>query len=227
MKQLLLLLALPAVLLAACTHTNRLAQFKINGASALYRTTMSSDAASAIAVIESPSKSTESNIITAIGSVIVSAEAEQKLARAMNSDSLAESVGNGIKQSTADYLGIRSVAGMAENPDLIIETELTDCKLLSSSIGLAIHVTGNSRIIDRRTGQIVWENSESHDVPISETYLAAIAPRGVRSGVSIFNAIQLLTLSEQEIRLVVQAAAKDAGREIGETLREDVADLHK
>jgi ABC-type uncharacterized transport system auxiliary subunit len=228
MKRLLLLLILPfAVLLGACGHTNQLAKFNINGQKALYRASISSDAASSVAVIESPNDNTALGVAAAIGSVVVSNEGRQKLERAINPDSVAQSVSAGIRQATREYLSIQPVGDISQNPDLIIETEVTDFKIVSSSAGLHVRVRGNSRIIDRKTGEIIWENAESHTVPISETYLAAIAPQAISSGVSIFNSVKLLTLSEDQIRAVVNSAATDAGKEIGETLREDVAEMHK
>lgn len=226
MKYLSLLLV-SALLFTACGHTNRLAQFKVNGRSALYRTTVSVDAAASLAVIEPPSKNTAVDIAATIGSVILSDQSRRKLERAINRDQLGGAVGNGMRQATADYLGIKAVGDIGENPELIIETTVTDCKLFSNSAGLWMRVSGESRMIDRATGQIVWENSETHTVPISETYLAAVAPRGIASGASIYNAVQFLSMSEEEIRKLLVGAAGEAGREIGETLREDVAELSK
>jgi hypothetical protein len=225
----LLLVALfpMAFLVGACGHTNQLAQYNVVGKTALFRSFSASDAASGISVVESPSKNTAVEIIAAIGSAIVSDQSRRKLERAFNGDSVAHGISQGIRNATADYLSVRPVQSMADDPDLIIETELTDCKLVSSSLGIAMQVRGKSRVIDRRSGTIVWDDAESHTIPLSETYLAAIAPKAVSSGVSIFNAVQLLNLEEEELRLVVTTAAVDAGREIGETLREDVADLNK
>ncbi len=219
---------LPFVLfLGACGHTNRLAQYDVAGKTALFRSSARSGATSGAAVIESPSKNSATEVLAAIGSVIVGDQARKKLDRAINGDSIAHAISQGIRTSTADYLNIRSVDGAGSDPDFIIETELTDCKLVSSSFGTSLRVRGNSRMIDRRSGAIVWEDAESHTIPLSRTYAAAFGPKVVSSGVSIFNAVQLLSLEEEEIRAVVDNAAMDAGREIGETLREDVADMNK
>lgn len=226
MKRLLFLAALSAIVLVSC-HTNRLAEFNVRGKSALYRTTISSSAAQALAVISPPSDNAVVNIATAIGSAVLTAESQKKLVRAMNGDTLTHAVGLGIRQSTAEYLSIRAVDDVAENPELMIETELTDCNLVSTSAGLGLNVRAKSRMIERRSGRLIWDNAETHIIPLSQTYLAVLGPRGVQTGMSIFNAIQLLNLSEEELRTVIAAAAKDAGREIGETLREDVADLHE
>jgi hypothetical protein len=229
MKRFFLLLTLipMAALIGACGHTNQLGKYNIAGKTALYRASISSDAASSIAVIESPSDNTALGVVSAIGSVIVSNEGRQKLQRAINPDSVAQSVARGIRQATHEYLSIQPANDIAQNPDLIIETEVTDFRIVSSSAGLHVRVNGNSRIIDRATGEVVWENDESHTVPLSETYLAAIAPQPISSGISIFNSVKLLTLEESEIRAVVNSAAVDAGKEIGDMLREDVAELRR
>lgn len=228
MKRFPLYALLPLLLVAgACGHTNKLAQYNLSGRTALFRTTIAGDAASSIAVIQPPNDNTTVGVIAAIGSVVVGIDGQKKLSRAINSDTISRSISLGVREATADYLSLKSVGEISDNPEVLVETELTDCKLVSASAGLVISVNGKSRLIDRRTGTVVWENSESHTVPVSQTYLAAIAPRAISSGFSIFNAVQLLTLTEDEIRAIVNMAAKDAGREIGETLREDVADLHK
>jgi len=228
MKRFLVLMLLPVVLfLGACGHTNQLAKFNINGRTAIYRATMSGDAASSLAVVESPSDNTTLGVISAIGSVVVSNEGRQKLEKAINPDTVSQSVAAGIRQASMEYLSIRPVTDFSQNPDLIIETEVTDFKIVSSSAGLHVRVQGNSRIVERQSGEVIWENSESYTVPLSETYLAALAPQAISSGVSIFNAVKLLNLSEDEIRKVVNSAATDAGKEIGETLREDVAEVNR
>jgi hypothetical protein len=216
-----------ALLLGACGHTNNLAKYNVAGKSAYFRTIVSGDAASAFSSVENPAHNTITEVLAAVGSVIVTDQAHRKLERAINGDSIARAISNGTQQATSDYLSLHPVQSMADDPDIIVETELTDYRLVSGSLGMAVEVKGESRMIDRRTGRIIWDNSESKTIPLSETYLAALGSRPVRSGVSIFNAVRLLSLSEEEIRQVVDNAATDAGREIGETLREDVADLGK
>jgi len=226
-KRFLLIGTIPLVLLfGACGHTNKLAQYDVAGRTALFRSFTVGGAASGVSVVESPARNTTMEIIAAIGSVIVSDQARRKLEQAFDGDSIAHAISLGIRNATADYLRIRPVQSMADDPDLIIETELSRCRLVSGSVGIVLHVDGKSRVIDRRTGVVVWDDSESHTIPLSETYLAVIAPKPVSSGASIFNAVKLLTLTDEELRTVANNAAMDAGREIGETLREDVADLH-
>lgn len=215
-----------ATLITGCGHTNNLAKYNIAGKTALFRV-YSSTTGSSVAVVESPDNSSIiADIATAIGSGILSDQAQRKLQSAVIPDSITASVAKGMWAAATDYLGLRPVNSIADDPDLIIETELTDFKLVSGSAGIVARVRATSRIIDRRTGGLVWDNAESHNIALSNSLPGLLGPDVVRTGVGVFNAIQLLNLSEDEIRRVINGAAEIAGREIGETLREDVADLH-
>jgi hypothetical protein len=167
----LLLLILPCVvLLGACGHTNQLAKYNISGRTALFRSFASGDAASSVSVIESPSQNTVGKVIAAIGSAITSDQARRKLERAINGDSIAHSISSGIRNATADYLSIKPVEGIVNDPDLIIETEVTEYNLVSTAAGISMRVRGTSRVIDRKSGDVVWDDAESYTVPLSETY---------------------------------------------------------
>jgi hypothetical protein len=220
-------LLLAAVLLAAgCGHTNNLAKYKVAGSTALFRA-YSSGSAEAFAGIRNPSdKNIITGILAALGSGIISQEGRKKLDRAIDPDTIANAVALGMTQATSDYLGVRPVASIADDPEFLIETELTDYKLVSVAEGLFARVRGKSRMIHRKSGAVVWDNAEAYNVPLSSTYLASLAPSAVASGISIYNAVQLLQLSEEEIRKVINEASMQVGREIGETLREDVAEIN-
>jgi hypothetical protein len=217
---------LAAFFFVACGHTNNLARYDVVGKTAIYRSYAGEGAASSIVVIESPSESsTIADVAAAVGSVIAGAEGRRKLQDAIDVEAIAASVARGIQQSTEDYLRMRAVGSMAEDPDFIIETNVERYEIVSTTLGMCARVSGESRMIDRKTGGIVWENSESHTIPLSETWVALAGPQAVRSGVGIFNAVTLLGLSAEELRKVINEGAAGAGREIGEELRDDVADM--
>lgn len=216
-----------AALLIGCGHTNNLAKYDVAGKTALFRT-YSSTSGSSLAVVESPDhESVVADIAAAIGSGIMTDQARRKLRNAVQPDSIMAAVSKGMIDAATDYLALRPVKEIADDPDLIVETELKEFKLVSSTAGIHAHVRAKSRIIDRRTGGLVWDNTESHNIALSNTIPGVFGPDVVRSGVGVFNAVQLLNLSEDEIRAVINGAALVAGREIGETLREDVAELHE
>jgi len=222
----LLALLLLAVAVGGCGHTNNLAKYNVQGGTALFRAYASGSAGS-YAHVESPAKhNTVLSILAAIGSGIVSDQGRKKLDDAINRDSIATSVAKGMRQATTDYLSITAVDSISQNPDFIIETEVTDFDVVSGSWGLSMHVRAKSRMIDRKTGSIIWDDAESHTVPLTHTFGAAFAPNAVSSAASIYNAVELLSLSEEEIRSVIDQAAAQAGREIAETLREDIAEMH-
>jgi hypothetical protein len=225
MKPILMTLA-AAMLLAACGHTNNLAKYDLKDGTVLFRASARGNAASSHVVIESPTKDAAGEVAAFVGSLIVGSQGRDRLERAVNGDSIALGVARGMEQATVDYLKLRPVSSIAENPTFIVETELTDYALVSTTLGMCVRVTGRSRMIDRASGGLVWENSETHTVPLTETYLAVAAPRVARSGVSIFNAFSLLALDDEELLRVINAGAAEAGREIGEELREDIADMN-
>lgn len=217
-------LPLFALILVGCGHTNRLVEYPVNGKKALYREYVDPDSPDSWVIVESPSENTAVSIIAGLGSIIASDQARRKLDRAVSGDSVAKYLGEGIFQATTEYLSIRPVQSIDDDPDLIIETEVKEYKIISTSTGLAVYSRGESRIIDRRTGVTVWENSEGHAVSLSNTFLAPLGGRAISSGASIFNAVQFFAMSEEDIRNVVGNACVATGREIGDVLREDVSD---
>lgn len=219
----LLSVILSSAFIVGCGHTNNLAKYDVAGKTATFRA-YSSTTGSATTAVDSPDdESTVANIAAIIGSGILSDQGRRKLQRAINTDSIAQSVARGIWSSSTDYLSLRAVE---KDADFIVETELTDFKLISTSSGLRARVCAESRMIDRRTGGLVWEDSEAHNITISNTWVASLGPDVVQTGASVFNAVQLSNMSEEEIRTVINQAAEQAGKEIGETLRKDVAKMH-
>lgn len=217
------------LILTGCGHTNNLASYDVVGKKALFRSVVTTKGGARTAV-SSPS-SGNGNIIadiaTAAGSQLMSDQAEQKLRDAINVDSIAAGVAAGMLSSSIDYLSMTPVESMSDDPDYIIETELQEFTISSSAAGLQARVCARSRMIDRRTGGLVWDDSEAHTVDISQSFIAAFGPAPVATGAGVFNAVKLLNMSEEEIREVMAMAGQLAGREIGETLREDVAELHE
>lgn len=219
-------LTLAVVLLTGCGHTNNLAKYSVAGSTALFHASARGGSASSHVLVESPSDNAIAEVAAVVGSLMIGSEGHNRLERAIVADSVAAAVARGTQQAAVDYLSIRPVATIEENPTYIVETELTDYALVSTSLGMHVRVTGRSRMLDRATGGLVWENSETYTVALSETFLLGIAPRIARSGASIYNAVQLLRLSDEELQRVVNEGAEQAGREIGDELREDVAELH-
>src|SRR2546428_7620443 len=110
------LIALAAAIAAGCGHTNNLAKYNVAGHTAYYRTSTAGDAAGSFAWISSPSDNLVAQAVTAVGSEIVGDQARRKLERAVNRDSIAHSVERGMVQATSDYLMLKPVESMEQNP---------------------------------------------------------------------------------------------------------------
>jgi len=217
---------LPLLLLGiGCGHTNNLARYDLGGHTAYFRTMVTGSPGSSIAV-DNPSEHWAGDIAAIVGSIVLSDQASDKLAKAINADSIALALGRGVQQSTIDYFALRPVASLADGPEYLVETELTEYQLISTAEGIGAQVCGTARIIHRATGAIVWEDSENRTVPLTVTTSTGDG-KEERSARSATNASLLLSLEEEELRRVINDAALTVGREIGDTLRDDLAELNE
>ncbi len=214
-------LVLGALALASCGHTNNLGSYKIKGTTASYRSLVESGAMKSSAQMTGDTAASAlTNVAASIGSDAASRQTEQKIASAISSDSLARFFANGMRQSTRDYLQLR---GVQDNGQYIVESVLQEFSVNSSSSGVNATVRGTSRIIERSTGKIVWEDQETNTVPLRSTPATGSTVSAALA--SAFNAAQLVDLSVPEIRTVLINSADEAGKQMAETLRSDVANL--
>ena len=213
------------IALASCGHTNNLAKYNIKGSSATYRSSVAAGAMKSSAAVDPGSPSAVTSIAASIGSDAASKAAEEKIIHSISPDSLAAAFAAGIVHSTHDYLQLRTSGDVNGNAtgNYIIESVLEEFSVNSSSTGVTATVRGTSRIIDRVTGAIVWEDEETNTVPLRSTPTTGHPVSDALA--SAFNAAQLADLSEAEIHNVLASSADEAGRQLAETLREDVAKL--
>ncbi len=210
------------VLLASC-RTNNIAQYPLNNRTVLYRTTVAGDAAETHMHISSPSGNTFSEIFTTLGAGIAGVEAERKLRRAINADSLAANLTLGVENVLRTYFNTRTASSPADTPSYVVEIQLEKYELRSGEHGVYAAVSGSTRILQTGTGKLIWENCESVNIPLRHTHTGRLAGRSVGTAISIFNASELLSMSDEELAQVMQEAAEEAGRDLGEELREDAA----
>jgi hypothetical protein len=215
------------MLLASCGHTNKLAQYNVKGETASFRSFASGSAANSEVRIENPDMGAGFGLLQKAVSSASDDEGFKKLQRATNGDSIAAAVSLGVRQAMVDYLTIKPVANGSNESSLIVETEVTDYKLIASSSGTSVNVMAKARVIDRKSGDVIWENEESRTVQMSDTYFATVAGGSMVPGASIANTARLYAMSEQQMRDAIHGTARDAGKEIGNVLREDVAELNK
>ncbi|MBI3258510.1 MAG: hypothetical protein HYZ54_03380 [Ignavibacteriae bacterium] len=229
-----LLLVCYSFLGTGCGHLNKLSSVKFRNSSVYSDYQLSADAArgivclgyiSAKPIVKDSSHTFGQiiNTIGTIGSTIATSSVESKIARSVSPDSLAWSVASGFEQILERYASVRPVNSIQANPEFIVETLLEHYELSSTQFGVYANVEVTSRIIERSTGKKVWGNSESKTIELSN-----ISPAGVFSPISrsvsgIVNMVQILSMSDEEVKGVLLAAAAEAGRKMGETFREDIS----
>lgn len=213
------------IILTSCSHTNNLSKYKVAGAPVIFRVS-AKEGGSAYSSVSSPSKNVIVEIVSAVGSGVASELAQKKLNRVVNPDSIAMFISQGMKFAMIDYLNIKPVKDMSENPEYIVETKLTKYQIISNEYGLSANACGNSRIIHRSTGAIVWEDDETHSFTISDTWLAIVAPNVVKTGTSVMNAVKLNSMKDEDLSKIIDMTGIEVGKKIGETLRNDISKMY-
>jgi len=215
-------LFLCCIIAIGCGHTNKLAQYNLRSQRVALRA-HSATVGGATSDIVSGSRNLLGDITASLGSGAISNNTAEKLNRAANADSLAMRIARGFNEAAISYLSVIPTKRESES-DYIAETLLQSYNLSSDSTGINAHIQALSRIIQRSTGTIVWEYGTSRNIALASTSSTNANGRAIMSAV---NAATLASMSESEIAEVFNGAALEMGHDIGETLREDVADLAK
>lgn len=219
-----LLCAFGALLALSSCRTNNIARYPVKDQKILYRTSVAGDAAETHVHITSPSSNPVSVIITDIGAGIASIETQAKINRAINPDSLGNGLTSGVQDVLQTYFGARTVTSPTDAPAYIIEVTLEKYQIHSGDHGLYAHVKGEAKIYEAGTAKLLWETDESATVPLNRTGSYS-GRRGIaETAAGIFNASELVSMSDEELRDVLIRAAADVGRLIGDQLKEDIAD---
>ncbi len=236
-NRLFVLLCIASALLSiGCGHINKLSTVKFKTSVVYSEYKIIGDAARGVVcignelanpIINDSSKGVMRSVINSvgtIGSAIATSSVESKIARSVSPDSLAWSVASAFERSLEMYAAIVPVLSLDEKPDFIAETLLERYELSSTQSGVFAKVSITTRIIERGTGTLIWENSESKTIGLSNLSPAGVhTPIGRRIG-GIMNMIQILSMSPENVRGVLLAAATEAGRKMGETFREDISE---
>ncbi len=219
---------LTGLLLFGCGHINELAKYNVSGKGFLFREYTNPAAKTIQVTTENSSNNNKKknavlSVLTNIGSSIITSDVKDKIQNSINTDTLNSYISNGLKKALITYLNIQPVASLKDNPQFIVETTLNKCELVSMNQGVFVRVHAKSRIINRRNGNIIWENSEYETAPVGKSNYAG----NINSNKNInkaINVIQLAALPKKEIRNVVYQAAITVGIIMGDTLRKDVAE---
>jgi hypothetical protein len=217
------LLIILSVFQIGCGHTNNLSSYDITNKKIYFKQRTNADAINTDAFIPSPSPNPLVNVVAAVGSAVVSDKAHQKLDRALDPDSLALHLANGLRSSMSETIRFRTVNSLDDDPDLICETVLEKYELESSSNNISIRVAGKTRLTSRENGKIIWEDCDSKRVTLRDSYYSLLLPAELNTAMGAMNAVRLLELPEDELRSIFMRAADNTGRELAETIRKDYA----
>lgn len=218
--RIVLLCAVGALLALSSCRTNDIARYPIKDQNILYRTTVAGDAAETHVHITSPSSNPISVILTDIGAGIAGIETQAKINRVINPDSLGLGLTAGVQDILQTYFGARTVTSSTNSPAYIVEVYLEKYQIHSGDNGLYAQVRGQAKIYQAGSARLLWETDESTSVPLSRVGTSS----GRRSVAGIFNASELISMSDEELRSVLIQAAEEVGRRIGNQLKEDIAD---
>lgn len=232
MKNLFVLL-ITGFLIAGCSHTNELAKFNVNGSSMLYKEFVGRDAGTI--QIAYPKSGTQTNkkedkgildAIASIGTELLNADKTSDIKEWVDTRAIAEDLSYGMENNLKEYINVKRANSIDDNPAFIVETTLERCVLNVTDNGVTLQVQSYVKILERGTGSLVWEDSESETVPINyDAYGSSNKKTSTES--KILTAVQLNSLSKKEVNACIEAAVQSVGRLMGETFREDLAEASK
>jgi hypothetical protein len=220
---------LPVILLgfSGCgTHINRFASFKLTNKNFMFRQYVNPDLTRVN--VDIGENYFDDNLVTVIlsnvGGAIAESSVREKINNAINPDSLAYSISEGVSEGLKTYFYANIVESLDENPQYIAETRLERFRIVSNTSGIYAVIDTRVIISDRGTAKTVWENTECSNVPIGDVIYDFTCNRYVRTTKGIINAVRLMQMSEDEIRAAVNIAAEESGKRQCDRLREDIAD---
>ena len=212
----------------SCTHINEIPKYNLEYKNFLFKYRTNPAPASVYVDINTSYESSNPLVIilSGIGSAYSEGEIREKLENAVNADSLAYSISEGLKDGLNTYYKINIVKSLDEDPQFIVETRLDKFRLFSNSYGIFANVNCTVLIIDRYSANTVWENSENSTLPINDVFITCGETTLIRTTTSIINAVRLMNMSSEEIKLAISNSVREAGEKQSDQLREDIANKY-
>lgn len=236
--KLLIIILITAGLAFSCGHTNNLAKYDIASKQIYFEEEVAPSASRVVITDEydddyDGKKKKEStadivkDIALAASKGVLTAQLEEKLDKAADSREITNSISAGVESAMVKYLMIKPALVLGNSTEYITTIRLEECKIISTESGLYLKVNAKCTIIHRPSAGLVWEDSESESVrlrvnPGSTSKKDDDAAKTISV---ITGQINMASLSEEEIRSAILDAAKEVGREIGNTLRDDVREM--
>lgn len=231
MNKIILILSAFIIVFTGC-RTNNLENYDLNRKKIFFEEVVASDARRVEIHNDTPPSSSEkkkstgekiADIAVSIGNIIVSSDAEDKLIRAVNPDSVAFAVSDGVSSTLRKYLMVEPVWKLDDDVEFVATVTIEEIQLRSTSGALSIRVQAKTLITSRLDGEVVWENREAETYPLRRSFGGSEESAIGRTIQNALQATELASLSEEQLRFAVSDAAKKVGIEMAETLRKDIA----
>jgi len=217
------------VILTACSHTNKLGEYELRSKNFAFRNDLSSNAQQMTININTSTKDTTdlAETISSIFTDVVSETKKEELINAVDTKNLIENISYGIYDALETYLNANIIEEDQGNVDFLVENTLKKCDLNISQSAVNINVSSTSRIIDLATATVIWGNTESKSIPMSNIISTDKNKFKSQSEEYIFILQKLFSLSKEELNQKIGLAGENVGRGMGETLRRDIAESHR
>ena len=217
------------ILLTACSHTNKLSEYDLRSKNFAFRNSLSSNAQQMTININTSTKDTTdlAETITSIFTDVVSESKKKELIHAVDTQNLIDNISYGLYDALETYLEANIIEEDQGKPDFLVENTLKKCDLNISQNAVKIYVSSTTRIIDLATATVVWDNTESKSIPMSSIISTDKKQFNSQSEEYIFILQKLFSLSKEELNQNIGLAGEYVGGEMGETLRQDIAESHR
>ena len=217
------------ILLAACSHTNKLGEYELRSKNYAFRNNLSSNTQQMSVTINTSKKDT-SDLAEAISNIFTDVVSEQKkkeLVDAVDTRNLIDNISFGLYDVLETYLNANIIEEDEGNADFLVENTLRNCNLNISHSAVKINVSAFTRIIDIATATVIWDNIESRSIPMSSIISIDKSQINTQTEEYIFILQKLFSLSAEELNQNIGVAGDYVGRAMGETLRADIAESHR
>lgn len=216
------------ILLTTCSHTNKLGEYELRSKNFAFRNDLSSNAQQMTININTSTKDTTdlAETITSIFTDVVSETKKKELINAVDTQNLIDNISYGMYDALETYLDANIIEEDQGKPDFLVENTLKKCNLNISQSAVSIYVSSATRIIDLATATVVWDNTESKSIPMSDIISTDKDQFNSQSEEYIFILQKLFSLSKEELNQKIGLAGEYVGEEMGETLRRDIAESH-
>jgi len=212
-----------------CTHVNEFARFNLSDKNIMMKEYVNPDLTRVNVDLDGYyyDRSLISVILSGIGGSIAESSVREKVMNAVNADSIAFAISEGIADGLETYFRANIVYDLNENPQFIAETRFERFRVASNTSGVYVMIDTRVLITDRNTAKTVWENTECANVPIGDVIYDFTCNRYIRTAKGVINAVRLMDMTEEEIRAAVNIAAGEAGKRQSDRLREDIANKNE